>query len=138
MCQNWYRKIQQLGLTNDYKNGKSEIEKFLALTFGLPLLQDASDIEDCFVFDLLENMPSDDKVQQYCDYLSENYIFSFSLFPPKLWSSNDTTNACEPFHSRFNSSFYHHHPNLHLFVNILKDVQTETYIKIRSSHTTQV
>ncbi|XP_060857637.1 uncharacterized protein LOC132935179 [Metopolophium dirhodum] len=137
LCQNWYRKIQQLGLTNDYNNGKSEIGKFLVHTFGLPLLQDVNDIEDCFVFDLLENMPSDDKVQQYCDYLSENYIFSFSLFPPKLWSSNDTTNACESFHSRFNSSFYHHHPNLHLFVKVLKDIQTETYIKIRSSHTTQ-
>lgn len=137
LCQNWYRKIQQLGLTNDYNNGESEIGKFLVLTFGLPLLQDAKDIEDCFVFDLLENMPSDDKVQQYCDYLSENYIFSFSLFPPKLWSSNDTTNACESFHSRFNSSFYHHHPNIHLFVKVLKDIQTETYIKIRSSHTTQ-
>jgi len=51
-------------------------------------------------------MPSDDKVQQYCDYLSENYIFSFSLFPPKLWSSNDTTNSCESFHSRFNMYYY--------------------------------
>ncbi|KAE9541739.1 hypothetical protein AGLY_003730 [Aphis glycines] len=34
-------------------------------------------------------------------------------------------------------SFYHPHPNLHFFVNVLKDVQTETYIKIRSSHITQ-
>jgi hypothetical protein len=64
-------------------------------------------------------------------------IFKFSLFPPKLWSSNDTTNACESFHLRFNSSFYHHHPNLHLFVKVLIDIQTETYIKIRSSHTIQ-
>ncbi|KAE9524358.1 hypothetical protein AGLY_015397 [Aphis glycines] len=137
LCQNWYRKIKQLGLTNDYNNGKSEIGKFLVLTFGLPLLQDANDIEYYFVFDLFENMPSNNKVQQYCDYLSENYTFSFSLFPPKMWSSNDTTNACESFHLRFYRSFYHYHPNLHLFVKVLKDIQTETYIKIRSSHTTQ-
>jgi hypothetical protein len=60
----------------------------------------------------------------------------FSLFPPKLWSSNDATNACESF-NRFNSSFYHYHPNIYLFVKVLKDIQTETYIHIRSSHTTQ-
>jgi len=35
-------------------NGESEIGKFVVLgvlTFGLRLLQDANDIEDCFVFD---------------------------------------------------------------------------------------
>jgi len=33
-----------------------------SLTVGLPFLQDANDIEDGFVFDLLKNMPSVDKV----------------------------------------------------------------------------
>ena len=41
------------------------------------------DIENCYVFDLLENKPYDDKIQQYCDYLSGNYIFSYSVFPQK-------------------------------------------------------
>lgn len=73
-------------------------------------------MEECFVFHLLENVPSGDKVERYSGYLPENYMFSYSVFPSKLWSDNDTTsstNECESFRSRFNSSFYHY-PNLYL------------------------
>ena len=95
MYQIWYSKIQKLSLTNHYNNDESVIGKFLVHTFGLPFLQDVNNIEeDCFVFDLLENMSSGDKAQQHCDYLSENYIFSYSVFPPKLWFSNEITNVC--------------------------------------------
>jgi len=98
LCQNWYRKIQQLGLTNHYNNDESENGKCLVHTLSLPFLQEANGIEGCFVFDLLENILSDDTVQQYCDYLSENYIFPYSAFPLNLGSTNETNNACETIH----------------------------------------
>lgn len=45
-----------------------------------------------------------------------------------------TTNSCESFHSHFNSNFYSAHPNLFNFLNILKNFQSETYIKINSAN----
>lgn len=43
-----------------------------------------------------------------------------------------TTNACESFHSHFNSSFYSTHPNIFIFIEKLKEIKIETYIKINS------
>jgi len=36
--QSWYRKIQQLELSNDYKINNTDISSFLKLFFGLPFL----------------------------------------------------------------------------------------------------
>ena len=36
--QAWYRKIQSLGLAQDYKDKSSEIGKWLSQLFGLPFL----------------------------------------------------------------------------------------------------
>lgn len=72
------------------------------------------------------------------DYLVDNYISENSRFPPHLWASKSsttkrTTNACESFHSRFNTSFYKTHPNIFQFITVLLDFQNETYIKMRSA-----
>ncbi|KAF0708341.1 Uncharacterized protein FWK35_00034753 [Aphis craccivora] len=45
-----------------------------------------------------------------------------------------TTNSCESFHSKFNGMFYSAHPNIYKFIDVLKNVQKDTYIKIRSSN----
>ena len=54
----------------------------------------------------------------------------FCLFEDKY-----TTNACESFHCRYNNSFNRHHPNLYKSIDVLKDFQIDTYIKIRSAQT---
>jgi len=43
-----------------------------------------------------------------------------------------TTNACESFHSKFNSLFYTSHPSLYKFLEILKQCRTDAKIKIQS------
>jgi hypothetical protein len=43
----WYRKMQNLGLSQDYKDSDSEIGKWLK-SFGLHFL-DPTEVEDCFV-----------------------------------------------------------------------------------------
>jgi len=45
-----------------------------------------------------------------------------------------TTNSCEAFHSKFNALFYSAHPNIFIFINVLKNIQKDTYIKLRSTH----
>jgi len=70
-------------------------------------------------------------------YILNNYIDSEAIFPPNIWSdfkpsTMRTTNACESFHAHFNSKFYSAKPNLYQFIEVLKTVQIDNYIKIRS------
>lgn len=134
--QAWYRKIQKLGLVTEYRNQESEIGRWLKYTFGLPFLNPA-DVGDCFAFDFAEIQPIDSRLSKYADYLVDNYIGDDANFPPELWaecsdSIQRTTNACESFHSRFNSNFYFNHPNIFLFIDVLKQFQTDTYLKLQS------
>jgi len=50
-----------------------------------------------------------------------------------LIESMHTTNACESFHSDFNSNFYHQHSHIIKIIEILKLFQVNTYIKIRTT-----
>jgi len=43
-----------------------------------------------------------------------------------------TTNACESFHSKFNSYRESPHPNINKFIKVLKLIQTETVILVQS------
>lgn len=137
LSQAWWRKIQHLGLSNEYKSETSEAGKWLHWIFGLSLL-DAGEVEDAFVEDLMSIQPPN--VEDFSNYLVENYIDSSSPFPPSLWASSSTssertTNACESFHAKFGRHFYHPHPNIFVFIEAMKSVQIDTYIGIRSSTT---
>lgn len=135
LLQSWYRKIQSVGLSSEYKRN-TEIGKWLKHTFGLTYLS-PNEVEDCFVFDLMAYKPKSDLLDKYADYLLENYIVEKAVFPPSMWAENSasltrTTNACESFHAKFNASFYFTHPSIHIFIQKLKECQTESYIKIQS------
>lgn len=88
----------------------------------------------------MENQPQVELVSKFLDYLLNNYIDEDALFPPNVWAEHSssifrTTNACESFHSFFNSSFYVAHPNFYTFLNVLKNCQIDSYIKQRSCNT---
>ena len=136
LTQAWWRKIQQLGLTSEYKNKNSEIGQWLGYCFGLLFLNPET-VSDFFVFELCAFQPQNEKLQKFADYLVDNYISEEAHFPPEMWASNSaalnlTTNACESFHSRLNNSFYQSHPSLFVFVDTLLTIQTEIYVKINS------
>lgn len=136
LTQAWFRKLQNLGLTLEYKNPNSEIGSWLRWTFGLIFLNH-DEVGDCFTEDFYSVIPNNSRVTQYADYLVSNYIDESALFPPHMWASctatlEKTTNCCEAFHSHFNSYFYSPHPDIFKFISVLKDVQLHTYIKIRS------
>lgn len=136
LTQSWFRQVQSLGLVGEYKNDLSEIGNFIKYTFGL-LFLNPGDVEDCFVDDLMAICPDDDKLKSYCDYLTDTYISEESIFPPTIWASGSsdltrTTNACESFHSYFNQCFYKDSPPIMYWLNIIHEIQTETYVKMRS------
>jgi hypothetical protein len=116
------RKIQSLGLSKNFKK-KLENGKF-------------------FFEDLMIIKPNNQQLNAFCDCFEKNYILQSSKFPPSIWAkfSNSlmrTTNACKSFHSKLNSMFYFSYPNIFQFLEVLKNVQTDVNIKIRSSNQTQ-
>jgi len=61
------------------------------------------------------------------DYVLENYIAVDSKFPPTLWAKPPdllfpyTNNGAESsYHSHLNAEFYVKHPNIYVYVDVLK------------------
>jgi hypothetical protein len=61
--------------------------------------------------------------------------------PPSLWSSppannaKRTNNGTESFHSHYNGQFYARHPNISFFLDVIRNIQSTTYVKLRSLDT---
>ena len=123
----YWRKTQSLGLGKQYGKKDPEVSQFLKKIFGLSLLPPA-EVSDCFALDFISNLPNDKWLEEFCDYLLENYIDTDSNFPPPIRSeysasSLRTINTCESFHAHFwFFSLYLH----------CKKIQNETYIKMRN------
>ena len=77
--QTWRRKIQFLGLNKQYGKKYSEVCQFLKKIFGLSLLP-PPEVCDPF-FGVFIRLPNDKQVEEFCDYLLENYIDADSTFP---------------------------------------------------------
>jgi hypothetical protein len=81
--QSWWRKIQSSGLSKQDGKKDSEVSQFLKTKFGLSLLP-PTQVCNCFALEFLSNLPNDKRVEQFCDYLLENYIDAGSTFPPPV------------------------------------------------------
>ncbi|KAK7590400.1 hypothetical protein V9T40_002013 [Parthenolecanium corni] len=140
--QSWWRKIQSAGLSAIYHDAESEDGKLLKFVFGLPLLS-PDEVDDCFVEDIMARKPVGRNFDVFFDYLLETYIASDATFPPIMWaectaSAQRTTNCCEAFHSKLNALFNSPHPNIFFLIQTLIEIQTETYVKMRSSATSRI
>jgi hypothetical protein len=140
--QSWWRKIQSLGLSNEYKDKESDIGKWLLMTFGLHFVSSDS-IEDIFAEVIMSEAASDSRCTSYADYLTVNYITQESKFPPNFWTDppsevRRTTNGAESFHSHFNAQFYFCHPSIYAYLNVIMQIQTVNNIKIRHISETSV
>jgi hypothetical protein len=81
LTQAWYRKIQELSLSTEYKNKSSSVGKWLRHLFGLPFLPPV-EVGDMFCLQFMSNKPDHGNVTQFCDYLVDNYIAENSKLPP--------------------------------------------------------
>jgi len=137
LAQSWWRKIQTVGLSSEYKDKSCEIGKWLPQFFGLPFLP-VEEIEDCFVEDIMSEVPSDEKCTAFADYVLDTYVSNVSRYPPSFWAAaltpncKRTNNGSESFHSHYNEQFYSHHPNIYIFIDVIKKIQATTYVKMRS------
>ena len=69
---------------------------------------------------------------KFADYVLENDTAVDSKFPPILWAkppdllfpyTNNGADAAESYHSHLNAEFYVKHPNIYVFVDVLKKIQ---------------
>ncbi|GJQ84278.1 putative gamma-tubulin complex [Trypoxylus dichotomus] len=97
LSQAWYRKIQSIKLTQNYKN-YTDMGQILKYLFELQFLN-SNEIGDPFLFELAQIMPNNSKLEEFCHCLVHNYISESSEFPPYNWANLSallcrTTNAC--------------------------------------------
>jgi hypothetical protein len=141
-AQSLWRKIQNLGLSTNYRDSDDASGKYLKTFFGLPFLSPA-DVLPFFTEYLLPSAPQNEKIDAWHEYLLRTYLQDDSLFPPDMWASfssslTRTTNACESMHAHLNSSFYTPHPNFDVFTTTLLRFQASTPLKIRSASTARL
>jgi hypothetical protein len=71
----------------------------------------------------------------------KNILQSFKFSPSKrdefLNSLMRKTNTCELFYSKLNNIFYSTYPKIFQLLEVLKNIQTNIYIEMRSSNKTQ-
>jgi hypothetical protein len=91
--QRWWRKIQSLKLSKQYGKKDSEVSQFFKKILGLSLLPPA-EVSDCFALDYISNHPNDKRVEQFCDYLLENYIVADSNFSPIVRTTSEWNSFC--------------------------------------------
>ncbi|KAL4104216.1 hypothetical protein QTP88_019525 [Uroleucon formosanum] len=94
---------QEFGLSYVYQNNKTVESKWLKHTFGLPFISQ-NEVSDCFIEDFMSFIPNDIRFQKYA-----TNIASLAL----------TTNACESYQSGINSKFYHKHPTIYHFLDVV-------------------
>ena len=114
--QAWWRKIQCLGLGNEYKDNIRDICQWLKLSFGLHFT-DPKEVEDCFVDELMANAPQDDRCTRFAEHFVDNYISPNSRYPPVLWHeipshTKRTNNTADSLHAHFNEHSYTSHPSI--------------------------
>jgi len=112
------------------------IQKLIILfkiCFGLSFLPPEMVI-DVFVFNLMVIALTG--CEEFTGYiLLNNYVSKNSKYPPHVWtecsnSIKTATNACEAFHSKFNSDLYYSHSHIFQFIEVLKPFQINTYVLI--------
>ncbi|KAK3706252.1 hypothetical protein RRG08_056470 [Elysia crispata] len=135
VSQAWYRKIQPLNLTKEYKDSSSSIGSWLKLFFGLPALPPSA-VGDCLADILFPRIPDDPRAPLFSDYIVSTYIDEFSEFPPAIWASDNikgrTTNACESFHFNFSKYLNCPHPNIFVFIEAVDEEMKKSTLKIRA------
>ena len=107
--QNWWRKIQNLGLAPTYKDKKSKYGRWLKGIFGVSLLPPRS-VEGIFSkYSSARTMPHPTpQINEFIEYLNVNYVGPDELCPPSMWAGTSarlTNNGAEAFHRQLGDLF---------------------------------
>ena len=68
--QSWWRRIQALDLSEDYKVKGTPVAQWLLLFYGLSLLP-ADEVVAAFTDEIMSRMPNGDRCRRFADYVVE-------------------------------------------------------------------
>lgn len=113
VLQSWYCTIQPLGLNTDYNNENSQIGKKYLKYLVWFVISAPGSVGDIFC-QLFEYVSSDQSSRELknCQRIIQINVFSSEIWTSCIYSMKRTTNNCQSFFSRFNSSYYYREPNL--------------------------
>ena len=141
LCQNWWRKMKSLGLSQRYKQASSPEGRWLRGVFGLPLLPGIM-IEKTFNIYCQTAAGRSPVLLSFQQYLKQTYIKSLSNFEISMWADIDgpsTNNGAESFHRHFGDLFgylkskptiWHFLRNMGTF-NVIKSIKMSSQKKVR-------
>ncbi|XP_060082120.1 uncharacterized protein LOC132561410 [Ylistrum balloti] len=119
-----WRKTQQLGLQTYYRDNE-DIHRLVRRAAVLPLIPPQR-IEDYWfnAMDDLEDVDLQVDTTPFTDYVTTQWIEG----DRHVWNHFDndgprTTNNLEGWHSKLKKRIPHAHPNIYLFIRVLKDIQ---------------
>ena len=94
--QNWWRKIQNLGLAPTYKDKKSKYGRWLKGIFSVSLMPPRS-VERIFnKYASSRTMPHPTpQISEFIDYLNAHYVGPDALCPPSMWAGTSGSPTME-------------------------------------------
>lgn len=137
----WHRRLnaEMTELRNHFNDGTSEIGNWLRTFFGLAFLP-PNEISDAFCELIAEAPDSSDSLMRFPDHILIDYMGedwqSNVLYPTETWakqpsnSHGGTFNEIQSFYPQLNELFSNGKSTIWDVVEIIKKIQTDTYIKI--------
>ena len=117
--QSWWRRIQTLGMSEDYSDKNSAFRSGRCCFSGCRCCLRMKSVRHLLMKYCLPFRP-DDRYRKFADYVVDHYIDPGCDFAPDLRASSPqqsptTTNTAESFHSHMNADIKTPHPNIGLF-----------------------
>ena len=120
-----WRKTQQIGLAEQYKNDDS-VKTWVRRAAGLPLLP-MNEVQNTWL-EAMRTTPAVPRAVEFSDYVVTTWVDDDARFPLRMWNhfinaGPRTNNNVEGFHSRVNRLLPHRHPNIYRFVELIKGIE---------------
>ena len=120
-----WRKTQQIGLAEQYKNDDS-VKTWVRRAAGLPLLP-MNEVQNTWL-EAMRTTPAVPRAVEFNDYVVTTWVDDDARFPLRMWNhftnaGPRTNNNVEGFHSRVNRLLPHRHPNIYRFVELIKGIE---------------
>lgn len=133
-----YRKILELGLAAPYKEngGNNELRQWVRQHAALALMP-LNIVR--VLHEQLRLNPPNYNIAEFSDYFQQTWL---GRWTPNFWNhyartGPRTNNHLEGFHSKLNKCFQHPHPNIFIFLECIKHVQssnTRHLLQVRAGH----
>jgi hypothetical protein len=123
-----YRKIQDLGLSNCYRNS-TEFKFFVNMVSVLPLVP-LNLLEEAIYLCVTLKPVNNDLVERFFSYLMNTWLLENSRFPVDVWTHWNnfgprTNNNLEGFHIKLNRLLKKAHLNCFHIISHIKEIQME-------------